>query len=107
MATIQLDYFVNQGLLAQADTAAISGATLNQPGELDILGMSISGDTTTYIGSGLGGQFRRRVTLLTNAFGDSLYPNAAALEAATKNLWTTTLAKSVPGTVSAADPVVT
>lgn len=105
MATITLDYFVEPGLmpLAAAGVAKVQNALMNQSGELDLLGMSISSDVASVVGT----QIRRRVVLATNADGDARFPTSQDLIDATTNLWTSTLSKSIPGVVSAAAPVVT
>jgi hypothetical protein len=105
MTTITLDYTVNPGLmgLGAVGVAKVQNALMDQPGELGFLGMTISSDVASVVGSNI----RRRVVLATNAQGDEQFPTAASLIAATSNLWVSTLSKSIPAVVSAATPVIT
>lgn len=105
MATITLDYLVEPGLMGLGASAVtkVQNAAMIASGELDILGMSVSSDVASVVGS----QIRRRVVLATNALGDELYPTPQALIDATTNFWTKSLSSSIPATVSAATPVIT
>lgn len=109
-ATVTLDYDCDFGLVQNpvnfsARVVAVDVYDGSNPltNILAILGMTVSSDTTSLVGTIL----RRRIVLATSALGDQLYPNAVALRDATRNLFRAALSMRLPCLVTAAEPVVT
>lgn len=88
--------------MSDADfVSLVNGADIFQ-GELTFLSMSVNSDGTV----AAGGDAIRTIVLDTDAESDAMFPTDAEKIAATKALYTSTLALKVPGVVSAEDPVV-
>jgi hypothetical protein len=111
MATVTLDYFIRFGLAKASSLLSRVEAIVLNTGELDLLGMSIVSDTTVVVSTAPEcaepAFLQRTVVLETNAQGDALFPDADALQDATRQLWRSRLNLLVPGVVTADEPVVT
>lgn len=107
MATVTLRYLVRVGLQrAEALLSRVSAVVLNT-GELDLLGMTITSDTTVLVADTNCEVLARTVVLETTAQGDALFPTPDMLQDATRSLWRARLNLLIPGIVTAEEPVVT
>jgi hypothetical protein len=102
MAQVTLEYTAPVGLQPAATIANKLGAISIYRGELDMLGLVRVSDSAAVVS----GEAVRTIVLETTTDGDVLWPDADALESATRNLYTQSLAYALPGKVSAAEPVV-
>jgi len=102
MARVTLSYRASAGLQSPARFAADVGAIELFQGELLQLGLDVVSDETVPSDRAA----VRTIVLETNALGESLWCDDAALKYATRNLYTQALQLRIPGPVRAAEPEV-
>lgn len=100
--TVTLAYDVDPGPIPPASFVGQVAAVVLDQGEQSFLGLTPNSDNTAVNGA----LVTRTVVLNVGSEANINFPSTAALQAATKNLYTERLSMMLPSVVDAADPVV-